>query len=123
MKCLSCSKGCNLQVQKNEQGEVLVSGGACHRGEIYALEYLALEKNQGDLDFYKGHVPIKNGFMSHLMVTSEKALPKDLFPEIDNAIKDIVLSAPVDKGQVVYEDSCNPLIKILTVRGMKARRE
>lgn len=123
MKCCSCSKGCELEIERVGLNQLKVSGGACHRGEVYALKMLELEAVKGGSGFYKGHVPVENGYMSHVMVTSEREISKEWFSEIDRCLKVIVLSAPIVKGQVVYESIENPEIRVVAARGMKQRKE
>lgn len=122
MKCCSCSKGCELHIQRDGQHQLIVTGGACHRGEAYAMKMLEQSKNQGDFSVYRGHVSVRNGFMSHLMVVSDREIPKEAFSEIDNRLKAMKLEAPVDKGQVVYENLEKSEIRLIALRGMKQRK-
>lgn len=122
MKCCSCSKGCELHIHTEKDGPILVTGGACHRGEDYALKVLALENLEGDKAVYRGHVKIRKAYMSYLMVTSDRAIPKEYFLTIDKNLENMTLDAPIEKYQVVYEETDHPEIRILASRGMKRRK-
>lgn len=123
MKCCSCSKGCELLIHRNEHSEILVSGGACHRGEAYALKMIAAEEGQEDSGIYKAYVSVRNGYVGHLLVVSDKAIPKTYFSEIDKALKDKILEAPVKKGQLVHVGIENPETRIVAARSIKGRND
>ena len=122
MKCHSCSKGCELTVSLGNQGSFLVEGGLCHRGERYALEVLSQESETEALGVYKGFLAVKQGYRSHLLVTSDRPIKKSYFLLMDQAIEKIELTAPVLKGQLVYEDPKHPEIRVLASMSMKARK-
>ncbi len=123
MKCHSCSKGCELTISMENHGSILVEGALCHRGERYALEILKENSSAEDLAVYKGHLAIKQGYRSHLLVTSDRPISKAYFPLIDQAFEKIELTAPIIKGQLVYEDPVYLEIRVLASMGMKARKD
>ncbi len=122
MKCCSCSKGCDLHVRSDNDSPILVTGGACHRGEAYALKVLELEKMEADKAVYRGYVRIKNGYISHLLVISDREIPNEYFSSIDKELEVLIIEAPIEKNQVVYEDVRHSEVKILSSRGMKQRK-
>lgn len=122
MKCSSCSKGCELHIQNGHGSPVLVTGGSCHRGEAYALKVLDTENLNCNMALYRGHVKIEKAYMTYVLVTSDREIPKEYFSKIDDCLEKIVLAAPVEKNQVVYEEAENPEIRIIASRGMRRRR-
>ena len=43
--CTECPKGCNLQVEYDDQGELIASGFSCPKGQEYAFkEYHSPER-------------------------------------------------------------------------------
>ena len=44
LTCIMCPVGCSLDVKKNENGEIVVTGNSCIRGERYGKEEVTSPK-------------------------------------------------------------------------------
>ncbi len=110
--CIICPIGCELTV-KEENGEIKVSGNLCPRGEEYGkTEYLNPKRVLITV------IPCKNGELPVVSVKSSEPIDKDKIKAIIHKMSCLKLYAPINMGDVVYEDRSSN-IKIIATRCVK----
>ncbi len=110
MICITCPKGCSLEV--TSEGTTLIQAkGGCKRGHEY------VEREMKDpRRMVASTVRIENALHPLLPVYTSAAFPKNRIPELVTELRSLVLSAPIRMGQVVAKDICGTGIDILASR-------
>ena len=79
LTCIMCPMGCSLKVEKGKNGQLLVTGNNCVRGEMFAKEELTLPKR-----VVTSLVKTKDGVVSVKTTTPvPKKLVQDVVKEIE----------------------------------------
>lgn len=97
MICISCPKGCHLMAE--EEAPYLVTGNQCPRGQEYGrneiINPLRVVTSTVWVDSKEEHCcPVK----------TDRPIPKSaIFPAV-KGLKDVTLTPPVNRGQVVVEN-------------------
>lgn len=110
--CVTCPKGCTLQV-KHEGKEVLEVWGGCKRGEDYAISELKDPRRM-----IASTVRVKNGLHPLVPVYTRESFPKPLIPELAQKLREVIVQAPVKINQVILEDALGTGIDIIASRDM-----
>ena len=98
MTCIICPKGCNLEIDLAENGQVLsVKGNTCKRGAKYAEEECTNPKRTitTTLRCEDGHM---------ITVKTDTAIPKDKMFETMKLINQTVVNLPVSIGDILIKD-------------------
>lgn len=99
IRCIVCPTGCNIQVKRNEEGEITYDGYTCKRGLDYAKqEFLAPKR------VLTTTMRVKNGFLPLVPVRTDIAILKE---KLNDALEEIavkVIEAPIKVGQVLIEN-------------------
>ena len=86
LTCIMCPVGCSLDVKKNENGEIVVTGNSCIRGERYGKEEVTFPKRMVTTvaKTTSGYVSVKT--------TSpiDKTRVQDVVSEVGKLILDII---------------------------------
>ena len=115
MTCIVCPIGCRLVVDRS--GDALkVTGGKCRRGEEYAREEFSDPRR-----LVTGTCAIADGPVFRLPVRSSRPVPVDRIGAFLNAMYQVQLEAPVERGTVVATDLGGTGIDLLAA--MTVRRE
>ena len=110
--CITCPKGCTLEVQREGDTVVKVDQG-CKRGHEYAKRELVDPRRM-----VSSTVKIKGGAHPLLPVYTADAFPKPRIPELMAALRELKLKAPVRMNEVVLENAMETGINILASRDM-----
>lgn len=110
LTCIVCPVGCKIRV--DEDGNIY--GARCDRGiNFVKRELLSSER------ILTTTVKIKGGIVKVLPVKSSKPIPKDKLIDIVKRISSISVSAPVNRGDVVYKDDEVELIATRSIPEVK----
>jgi CxxC motif-containing protein len=108
--CITCPKGCTLEVQREGDTVIKVEQG-CKRGHEYAQRELVDPRRM-----VSSTVRISGGTHPLLPVYTAEAFPKPRIPELMVALREMKLKAPVRMHQVVLADALGTGIDILASR-------
>ena len=118
MICIACPRGCPLQVETAENGDVLsVCGNACKRGVAYAHAELTHPVRQVTTT-----VRVKGGDCLLVPVRSSKPIPKSKVLETVRLLHGIKLTAPVNSGDVAVKNILGTGVDII-VTGESKQKE
>ena len=108
--CITCPKGCTLEVHR--EGDTVVKvGQGCKRGHEYANRELVDPRRM-----VSSTVKISGGVHPLLPVYTSDVFPKPRIPELMSALRSLKIKAPVRMNEVVIKDALGTGINILASR-------
>ena len=110
MICIVCPVGCHIKVNTEDYK---VTGNACPRGAVYGKEELTAPKR-----VVTSTVKIKNAIDNRCPVKTEQAIPKELNFKLMEELKNIELTAPVKRGDIVIKDVFNTGVDVVVTKDM-----
>jgi CxxC motif-containing protein len=108
--CITCPKGCTLEVHHEGDTVVKVEQG-CKRGHEYANRELVDPRRM-----ISSTVKITGGVHPLLPVYTSDAFPKPRIPELMTTLRHLKIKAPVRMNEVVVENVLDSGINILASR-------
>lgn len=111
MVCIQCPLGCHLKVEIGD--EIKVSGNTCPRGKEYAINEVTRPVRT-----LTSTVRINNGLFNQLPVITNLPIPKEMMKQVMKELKDVVVNAPIKKGDIIIEDVCGLGVNIIASRSM-----
>lgn len=111
--CINCPKGCHLNVDIVD-GEYVVTGNDCPRGEKYAIDEL-----KNPLRILTTTIKINSTKYERLPVISSSSLPKDKIMDAVKALKNIEVNAPIKLGDVIVKNILDLDVDIIASKSIK----
>ncbi len=111
--CIGCPLGCSLEAQLQGGVVVTVTGNTCKNGEKYARKELT-----NPTRIVTSTVRVEGGVLPAVSVKTAQDIPKDLIFACVRALKDIVLVAPVQLGDVVLADVCGTGVAVIATKSV-----
>ncbi|WP_461867000.1 DUF1667 domain-containing protein [Thermococcus sp.] len=111
--CIRCPKGCRLKVIV-EEGRVTVDGYECLEGKKYGEEEVKNPKR-----IVTSTVRILNAKYPRLPVRTAEPVPKDKIPAVIDSLRNVVVKAPVKRGQVIVENIAETGVNVIAERDME----
>ncbi len=108
--CITCPKGCTLEVQREGDTVVKVEQG-CKRGHEYAKRELVDPRRM-----ISSTVKITGGLHPLLPVYTSETFPKPCIPELMVALRKLKIKAPIRMNEVVLENALGTGVNILASR-------
>ena len=97
--CIVCPKGCEITAHPDTQGNLLVSGASCSKGEDYVRKELLDPRR-----ILTTSVLVCDGDEPLVSVRTTEAIPRRLLLEGAQVLSRLRLRAPVALGQVIVAD-------------------
>ena len=98
IRCIVCPTGCLVHVE-NINGELVIEGHSCQRGEEYArVEFIAPKR------ILTTTIRVENGFLPLIPVRSNTPIPKE---KLDDTLKEIAktkVKAPIKMGDILIKN-------------------
>lgn len=110
--CITCPKGCTLEVSHEGQTILEVKPG-CKRGHAYAANELVNPRRM-----VATTVNIRGGLHPLLPVYTSAPFPKGRIHELREELRKVEVQAPIRMGTVVVEDILGSGVNILASRDM-----
>ena len=115
LTCIGCPLGCPLTVTM-ESNEVLeVKGNTCPKGAIYAKKEVT-----NPTRIVTSTVHVTGGTCPMVNVKTASDIPKDKIFACAEALKSVVLTAPVKIGNIVLENVAETGVNIVAARNVSA---
>ena len=115
IRCIICPTGCLVHVE-NVNGELIIEGHSCKRGEEYGREEFISPKRT-----LTTTMRVENGFLPLIPVRSEKPIPKDKLEETLKEIAKTITQAPIKMGDILLENVLGLYINIIASRDLIER--
>ena len=116
--CITCPRGCALDVTMEGEAVVKMEGNSCKRG----IDYVTGELND-PRRMVTTTVRVKGGVHPLAPVYTESPIPKQRVFDLLAEIRKIELRAPVKFGDVVIENALGTGVNILASRNIPAKSE
>lgn len=111
--CITCPKGCALEVTHDGKTIVEVKSG-CKRGHEYVARELTDPRRM-----VATTVKVKNGTHPLLPVYTAEPFPKGNIPLLMQTLREVEVTTPIKMGMVVVANALDSGIDILASRDMK----
>lgn len=114
LTCINCPLGCALTVRV-EDGRVLgVSGNTCKRGEDYGRKEVT-----NPTRIVTSTVRVTGGDTVMVSVKTKEDIPKGKIFACVEALKDVVISAPVRIGDVILENVAGTGVDVVATKNVE----
>lgn len=111
--CIGCPLGCAVTITM-EQGEITsVTGYTCSRGEKYARQ-----KVTHPTRIVTSIVKVNEGDIQMVSVKTESDIPKNKIFDCMEAIREIVVTAPVKIGDIIVPDVCGTGVNVIATKNI-----
>lgn len=114
LTCISCPMGCPLTVVMNGSEVVNVSGNTCRRGEVYAKKEVT-----NPTRIVTSTVRVEGGSADMVSVKTKEDVPKGKIFECVEALKDVIVKAPVHIGDVIISDVAGTGVAIVATKNVE----
>lgn len=114
--CISCPNGCRLNVTKNKNGEITVTGNECKLGVQYAKQELLDPRR-----IITYCIPLCNGDEPLLPVKTDKGVPKDSWRKVVNTIRTVKATAPISCGECLVTNLAGTGVSLIASRTIEAK--
>ena len=112
IRCIVCPTGCLVHVE-NVNGELIIEGHSCNRGEEYAREEFISPKR-----ILTTTIQVENGFLPLIPVRSDKPIPKDKLKDSLKEIAKLKIKAPIKMGDILIKNILDLDINIIASRDL-----
>ena len=114
--CIGCPLGCPLTVTL-ENGEVTeVKGNTCPKGDAYARKEVT-----NPTRIVTSTVVVKQGVAPMVSCKTAADIPKGKIFDVTNALKNVVIKAPVAIGDVLLADVAGTGVDIVATKNVDAK--
>jgi CxxC motif-containing protein len=113
IRCIVCPTGCEIQVKKNESGDINFEGYTCKRGLEYAKQEFYEPKR-----ILTTTMRVQNGFLPLVPVRTNVPILKD---KLRDALKEIAtnqVKAPIKLGDILIENIVDSGANIIASRNL-----
>ena len=111
--CIGCPMGCNLLIEVDDKGDIIVTGNKCNKGRDYGItEYTNPRR------VITTTVDVIGGDDGRLSVKSRGDIPKDKIFQCLKLLKDVKVLAPVKIGDIIYLDIKGTGIDIIATKNI-----
>ena len=115
LTCIGCPLGCPLTVTMEANEVVEVKGNTCPKGAIYAKKEVT-----NPTRIVTSTVRVTGGICPLVNVKTASDIPKDKIFSCVEALKSVVLTAPVKIGDIVLENVAETDVNIVAARNVSA---
>ena len=115
LTCIGCPLGCPLTVRMEANEVVDVTGNTCPKGAIYAKKEVT-----NPTRIVTSTVRVEGGLSPMVNVKTASDIPKDKIFACVEALKSVVLTAPVQIGDVVLENVAGTGVNVVAARNVSA---
>lgn len=98
IRCIVCPTGCEIHV-KNVNGELIIEGHTCNRGEVYAKDEFIAPKR-----ILTTTIRVKNGLLPLIPVRTDKPILKEKLNDVLNEIALKEIKAPISMGDILIKN-------------------
>ena len=112
MICITCPKGCTLEVTHEGKTVIKVNQG-CNRGKEYVQRELVDPRRM-----VASTVRIRGAIHPLLPVTTSAPFPKPRILDLMDVLRTVEVKAPIENGQIILKDALGTGIDVIASRSM-----
>lgn len=116
LTCIGCPRGCSLKVYLEGTTVKNVTGNACNRGYVYGEKQCT-----NPTRIVTSCVKVKDGVENVVSVKTEQDIPKGKIFQCLEALKDVVVEAPVAINDIIIRDVADTGINIIATKNVDAK--
>ena len=116
LTCIGCPLGCSITVTMNDTDVVSVTGNTCPRGDAYARKEVT-----NPTRIVTSTVRVQGGVSPMVNVKTASDIPKSKIFDCANALRDVVITAPVKIGDVVLSDVAGTGVDGIAAKNIAAK--
>lgn len=109
--CIGCPIGCQLQVKLDGNEVIEVTGNTCKKGDEYAKKECT-----NPTRIVTSSVCVKDGEIEMVAVKTESDIPKEKIFDCIRELKGVVVSAPINIGDIIVENVLGTGVNIVATR-------
>ena len=113
LTCIGCPLGCPLTVTLEGKEVTNVTGNTCPKGAIYAKKEVT-----NPTRIVTSTVRVSGGLVQMVNVKTASDIPKEKIFECVEALKDVVVTAPVKIGDVILSNVAGTGVDIIAARNV-----
>jgi CxxC motif-containing protein len=111
LTCVLCPVGCELEVRKDEAGELDVQGNQCDKGVPFAVEEILHPKRN-----LATSVPVRGTEATMVSVRLSDRVPREMIFPVLAEIAKLRPEVPVRRGQVLITDVLGTGVDVIATR-------
>lgn len=111
LTCIRCPLGCQITVTMDQGVVVDVIGNTCPRGEEYVKKEIFAPTR-----IVTSTVRLEGGCIAALPVKTKSDIPKDKIFDIMEELKNVVVKAPVQIGDIVVDNVAETGVPVIAVK-------
>ena len=111
--CIGCPLGCALTVTMEGNAVTSVTGNTCPRGDAYARKEVT-----NPTRIVTTTVRVKDGICPMVNVKTASDIPKDKIFACTEALRDVVVTAPVKIGDVILSNVADTGVDVVAARNV-----
>ena len=111
LTCVLCPVGCELEVRKDEAGELDVQGNQCDKGLPFAVEEILHPKRN-----LATSVPVRGTEAKMVSVRLSDRVPREMIFPVLAEIAKLRPGVPVRRGQVLITDVLGTGVDVIATR-------
>lgn len=112
--CIGCPLGCALIVELNGDEVIRVTGNTCKIGENYGKKECT-----NPTRIVTSSVLVSGGKSKILSVKTDGDIPKAMISDCINALRGVIINAPINIGDVIIENILNTGINIISTKNIE----
>jgi CxxC motif-containing protein len=113
LTCIGCPLGCPLTVTIQDNNEIIVAGNTCPKGATYAQKEVT-----NPTRIVTSTVRVSGGSCAMLNVKTASDIPKDKIFACVEALKEVVVPAPIRIGDVILENVADTGVAVIAARNV-----
>lgn len=117
MICIGCPLGCSMMIGIDGD-QIQVSGNTCKRGEVYARKEIL-----NPTRIVTSSVHVTEGVMEMVSVKTKEDIPKDRIFACMEEIKNTVIPAPIEIGDIIIKDIAGTGISLVATKRVERKQE
>lgn len=115
--CIGCPLGCNLEVEMKGNEVTKVCGHSCKRGEDYGRKECV-----NPTRIVTSSVSVVNGDIDIVPVKTQNDIPKESIFKCISELKNIVIMAPVNIGDIIVENVAGTGVNIVATKKVESAK-
>ncbi|MBE3124654.1 MAG: DUF1667 domain-containing protein [Acidobacteria bacterium] len=115
LTCVLCPVGCELEIRKDEAGELDVQGNQCDKGVPFAVEEILHPKRN-----LATSVPVRGTAATMVSVRLSGPVPREMIFPILAEIARLRPESPVRRGQVLIADVLGTGVDVIATRTVES---
>ncbi len=114
--CIGCPVGCLITAARNEDGNLVITGNTCKKGEAYARNEMT-----APVRTVTSMIRVRGGCGFVIPVKTAAEIPKEKIDACMEEIKAAVVDAPVEVGDILIENVAGTSVPVIATGNMQQK--